>query len=369
MIQWLQNYSGTGVHGENLEKSELENLRKELKHYKKKYEKELKDIEILSDEEEPVGQDEQKNIDEEMRKKQQKKKYKRPTISDEPLPQSEFLMDNMNYNPQQIGNVSEKFEKFKEKIQNLFFFKYLSPEELNEVLASFQTEQFNEGDTIFEQGNNADKLYFLDQGEVSCWKTMRPEDPMTFIKIYKEGDSFGELALMYNYKRNYTIKCKTNAVLFSLDRQDYKGIIQGNELNQREKFRTALKNIDILQNLTPNEIGKVCDIMVEKEYKAGEEIIKQNENEDEFIILYEGNCHSEKISESGKAPQMLKEFESNDYFGEAPWFKSEQRNYIVVADSDCTVFIISRIKFKRMVGSLENILKRKIDSHQKFMKK
>ena len=82
MIQWLQNYSGTGIHGENLEKSELENLRKELKHYKKKYEKELKDIEILSDEEEPVGQDEQKNIDDEMRKKQQKKKYKRPTISD-----------------------------------------------------------------------------------------------------------------------------------------------------------------------------------------------------------------------------------------------------------------------------------------------
>ena len=25
MIQWLQNYSGTGIHGENLEKAELEN--------------------------------------------------------------------------------------------------------------------------------------------------------------------------------------------------------------------------------------------------------------------------------------------------------------------------------------------------------
>ena len=48
MIQWLQNYSGTGIHGENLEKSELINLRKELKHYKKKYEKEIKDIQIES---------------------------------------------------------------------------------------------------------------------------------------------------------------------------------------------------------------------------------------------------------------------------------------------------------------------------------
>ena len=52
MIQWLQNYSGTGVHGVNVEKSELQNLRKEIKHYKKKYEKEDKEILILSDNEE-----------------------------------------------------------------------------------------------------------------------------------------------------------------------------------------------------------------------------------------------------------------------------------------------------------------------------
>ena len=370
MIQWLQNYSGTGVHGENLEKSELENLRKELKHYKKKYEKELKDIEILSEDEDPVGQDEQKNIDDEMRKKQQKKKYKRPTISDEPLPQSEFLMNNMNYNQQQqIGDVSEKFEKFKEKIQNLFFFKYLSPEELNEVLASFQTEQFNEGDTIFEQGNNADKLYFLDQGEVSCWKTMRPEDPMTFIKVYKEGDSFGELALMYNYIRNYTILAKTNVVLLSLDRKTYKNIAQGNIRRKRENFKIVLEKVEIFQTLTPEEISKIMDIIEEREFKEGEEILKQNANEDDFFILYNGKCHSEKISDSGKAPQLLNKYELFEFFGEIPWFKLEARNYIVKADEDSNFLVISKKKFKRLLGTLENILKRKPEIYQKFMKK
>ena len=368
MIQWLQNYTGTGIHGVNIEKTELKNLRKEIKHYKKKYEKEDKEIMIPSDNEEKQPQDEQKRIDEEIKKKQQKRKNERKTISDEVLTERDTL-DLQNYIPQNEEKSQENYEKLKKKCESLSFFHNIPENELNSIINAFVMERFEEGETIFSQGDNADKLYLLESGELECWKTFKKGDPLTYIKTYKEGDSFGELALMYNYKRNYTIKCKTNAVLFSLDRQDYKGIIQGNELNQREKFRTALKNIDILQNLTPNEIGKVCDIMVEKEYKAGEEIIKQNENEDEFIILYEGNCHSEKISESGKAPQMLKEFESNDYFGEAPWFKSEQRNYIVVADSDCTVFIISRIKFKRMVGSLENILKRKIDSYQKFMKK
>ena len=235
MIQWLQNYSGTGIHGENLEKNELENLRKELKHYRKKYEKELKDIEIISEDEEPLGQEEQKNIDEEMKRKRQKKKDKRPTISDEPLSNNELLMNNNNnFRQEQIGDPSEKFEKFKEKIQSLSFFKYLTPFELNQVLSSFKTETFNEGDTIFKQGTDADKLYFIEKGEISCWKTMRPEDPKTFIKTLKEGDSFGELALMYNYIRNYTIIAKTNVVLFSLDRRTYKNIVQGNIIKQRD---------------------------------------------------------------------------------------------------------------------------------------
>ena len=35
MIQWLQNFSGIKSSGENIEKIELENLRKEVKRYKK----------------------------------------------------------------------------------------------------------------------------------------------------------------------------------------------------------------------------------------------------------------------------------------------------------------------------------------------
>ena len=304
MIQWLQNYSGTGVHGENLERNELENLRKELKFYRKKYEKEVKETEIVSEDEEPLGQEEQKSIDDEMRKKQQKKKYKRPTISDNVLFPEE-IKNISNYNQEQIGNNSEIYDKFKDKFQSLFFFKNLSQNELNEILSAFKTEEIEEGNTIFEQGEDADKLYLIDKGEITCWKTMRPEDPLTYIKTLKEGDSFGELALMYNYIRNYTIKAKTNVTLLSLDRQTYKNICQGNIRRQREYFKTVLKNVEILQTLTQEEISKVLDITIERIYKEGEEIIKQNANEDDFVILCEGKCHSEKISDTGKAPQIF----------------------------------------------------------------
>jgi len=40
MIEWLQNFSGLKSYGLNMEKIELEILRKEMAKYKKKYEKE-----------------------------------------------------------------------------------------------------------------------------------------------------------------------------------------------------------------------------------------------------------------------------------------------------------------------------------------
>lgn len=50
MIEWLQNFSGLKNHGINMERIELESLRKEMAKYKKKYEKEDDEMKVQSDE-------------------------------------------------------------------------------------------------------------------------------------------------------------------------------------------------------------------------------------------------------------------------------------------------------------------------------
>ena len=81
MIQWLQNYSGIKSSGENIEQTELENLRKEVKRYKKKYEQEDKEMEVSSESDEDITPEEQKRIDEEMKKRQIKKKGNRTSVT------------------------------------------------------------------------------------------------------------------------------------------------------------------------------------------------------------------------------------------------------------------------------------------------
>lgn len=50
MIEWLQNFSGIRNSVMNVEKNELDSLRKEMAKYKKKYEKEDQEMKVESDE-------------------------------------------------------------------------------------------------------------------------------------------------------------------------------------------------------------------------------------------------------------------------------------------------------------------------------
>lgn len=67
----------------------------------------------------------------------------------------------------------------------------------------------------------------IDAGELDCYKRLKKTDNEdTFLKTYNPGESFGELALLYNAPRAATIKAKTASILFSLDRSTFNHIVK-----------------------------------------------------------------------------------------------------------------------------------------------
>ena len=80
MIHWLQKKYG--LKDSNL-KGDLEKLRQQVQEYRKKYNKEDKEMEVSSESDSDVDPEEQKKIDEEMRKRQEKKKGMRTSVSAE----------------------------------------------------------------------------------------------------------------------------------------------------------------------------------------------------------------------------------------------------------------------------------------------
>ena len=74
------------------------------------------------------------------------------------------------------------------------------------------------------------------------------------MKEYKPGESFGELALLYNAPRAATIIAKDDVMLWSLDRATFKTILKTAMQMKREKIEVFLNKMEVLKKL--DEWGK-----------------------------------------------------------------------------------------------------------------
>ncbi len=96
-----------------------------------------------------------------------------------------------------------------------------SPESLiKDIATELATEIFIPADTIFEEGEEGDKMYFLLSGELEVIR--KPEGS---IATLKPGDFFGEMALFEQTTRNATIKASTYAETYSLDKYAFHSVL------------------------------------------------------------------------------------------------------------------------------------------------
>ena len=273
------------------------------------------------------------------------------------------------YIPRVIPKTEEQKERIKEKCMQSFIFNSLEDKELKTVIDSFEEKNYKAGQNVITQGEEGDVLYLVDSGELDCEKVFKAGNPPTYLKTYKPGESFGELALLYNAPRAATIRAKTDSTCWALDRECFNNIVKDAAIKKREKYENTLKKVEILKSIDPYELGQICDALKTKNFEKGEAIINQGDKGDIFFILDEGKAHAEKVFEEGKKPQIVKDYEAGGYFGELALLKNEPRAATIVADTNCRCLFLDRMAFKRLLGPLENILQRNSENYIKYMKK
>jgi len=131
-----------------------------------------------------------------------------------------------DFNPRIIQKDEQQKQRILNKIGQSFLFNSLEENEMNSVLGAFEEKKFKAGDLVITQGEQGDVLYFIEEGELDCYKTFKKEEGDVWLKLYHPGEAFGELALLYNAPRAATIKSKTDCILWALDRETFKNIVQ-----------------------------------------------------------------------------------------------------------------------------------------------
>lgn len=105
-------------------------------------------------------------------------------------------------------------------------FKYLTPQEVDWMLAKWRSREITKDMVIIKEGTIGDEMYIIESGRVEVFLTRG--DLVLMLSELQESSFFGEMALLTDRPRSATVKAKTECHLLVLKKQDLAEIINEN---------------------------------------------------------------------------------------------------------------------------------------------
>jgi len=232
-------------------------------------------------------------------------------------------------------------------------FSRLNEEQLGLLQGAMREHSVPAGASVISQGEKGNHFYIVDSGELDATVRSEPDKPPVLVKSFGAGDSFGELALMYNCPRTASVKTRTPAVLWSLDRVSFRSIVLEANTRKAAMYEAFLGKVQFLEPLTREQRSRMVDVLEEVEYAPRQPIIREGEEGTHFYILLEGEV---SITKSGQDSELARRG-VGDYFGElslktgAPTIAT-----VSAADARCKLVRMDRGCFLRLLGPLDSLL-------------
>jgi len=111
-----------------------------------------------------------------------------------------------------------------ESLKRVALFKRLESEELENLAAAVDQVSYKSGETIFNESDRGDALYVIDSGSVRIWVLDEDIKPVTLAEL-KEGDFFGELAVLDRGPRSSNATAITDTELHRLSSDDFQSFL------------------------------------------------------------------------------------------------------------------------------------------------
>lgn len=131
-----------------------------------------------------------------------------------------WALNRKSFQTQVISSAASKTAQYDEWLTKVELLKPLTPMELNVVSQLLKREEFSEGDLIIKEGDEGDRFYIMAKGEARAYVKGKE------VKKYeKQGDYFGEIALLTNAKRQASVLCVSDVQVVYLLKRDFDKVI------------------------------------------------------------------------------------------------------------------------------------------------
>ena len=314
-------------------------------------------------------------------------------VSNQPKRRSSICAEKLNpHQATQIKKIpksDEELAKIREILLKCVLFEHLDDDQLRTVKDAMFPVSTEEDEVIIKQGDNGDNFYIIESGSVDVFiEDSHNGEPSQLVNSYNDGDSFGELAIMYNAPRAAT--CIAPVKLWALDRVSFKMILMKAAMAKRTQYADFLREVPLLSEMTEHEIMTIADALHEETFEDGTVICEEGASGDRFYIVKEGCVICTKNSADGSSKEVARLI-SGSYFGEVSSWQGnyfDKHNYdheantlrifqvalitmkkrqaSVTASGVLECLSLDRKTFKRVMGPLKDILRRNMEAYNKF---
>ena len=202
-------------------------------------------------------------------------------------------------------------------------------------------EIYKQGQYIFKEGEIGSCMYIIKEGEVECIKGDK------VVRVLKQGDNFGQKALLEDAKRSLDVRAKTDTKIYSISSSFFE--TQFGE-NYREQLyfsfiSTAFINSKNFNKLNTKMISKTFQFFSFRSLKYDELVYPKNQKVcEKLCVVLEGNIVDKTINKvEAKRYEIL--FEKELVNGSKDAIKHD-----LVAQPDCVLAEIDFDKFKETIG-------------------
>ena len=109
-----------------------------------------------------------------------------------------------------------------EILKSVPFFAELSDEDLQAIVDKVQMQYFAADHVIFNEGDPGDIMYVIKRGQVQVIRNN------AILAVLADGQFFGEMALVSDVPRNATVKTVTEVEVLTLNKNDFKRLLETN---------------------------------------------------------------------------------------------------------------------------------------------
>ncbi|XP_071189276.1 cAMP-dependent protein kinase type II-beta regulatory subunit-like isoform X2 [Salvelinus alpinus] len=116
---------------------------------------------------------------------------------------------------------------------------------------------------------------------------------------------------------------------------------------QRHRLQEACKDILLFKNLDPEQMSQVLDAMFEMTVEAGEHIIDQDDDGDNFYVIERGTF--DILMKADRVEHVVGSYDNQGSFGELALMYNTPRAATIIATSVGALWCMDRLTFRRII--------------------